>query len=157
MHAPDSQMTHLPAPPTPLVGREREAAAIRQRLQQPATRMLTLTGPGGIGKTRLALQVATDLADAFAGGTVFVPLASINDPGLVVPAIAQALDIRELGGRPIFDILKEYLRPRALLLVLDNFEHVATAAPLVAELLAACHQVKVLATSRARLHLRADH
>jgi predicted ATPase/DNA-binding XRE family transcriptional regulator len=144
----------LPVPLTSFVGREREVAEVRQRLR--ATRLLTLTGAGGIGKTRLALAVATELLDAFRAGAVFVDLAPLDAPALVVPAIAQALGVRE-GDRPLAERLEAALRDRELLLVLDNFEHVLAAAPVVAALLRACPRVKVLATSRAPLHLSGEH
>jgi predicted ATPase/Tfp pilus assembly protein PilF len=118
---------------------------------------VTLTGPGGIGKTRLALQVAADALDAFPDGAWLVDLAPVRDPGLVAAAIAALLGVREEAGRPLAESLAGYLRDRRLLLVLDNFEQVIEGAPLVAELLAAAPGLKVLATSRALLRLRGEH
>ena len=148
---------NLPTPATPLIGREREAAGARQRLLREDVRLLTLTGPGGTGKTRLALQVAQGVADRFPGGVYFVPLAPIRDPALVVGAIAHALGVRDLGGRPLLEGLKELGRDRRLLLVLDNLEHLLNAAPLVADLLATCPGVKALVTSRSVLNVYGEH
>jgi len=129
---------NLPAQPTPLIGREEEVQAASTLLRRPDMRLLTLAGTAGIGKTRLALQVATELLQDFADGVSFVPLASIIDPDLVVLAIAQTLRIGETGTRPLLDLLQASLRNKQVLLLLDNFEQVVTAAPLVAELLEAC-------------------
>src|SRR5262245_41571651 len=144
----DTGWTPLPAPLTPLVGREREIAEISTLLRRGETRLLTLTGPGGVGKTRLALRVATGAATGFSGGVSFVPLASIREPSLVLPTIALALGLHDVSDRLI-----AFLRPRQFLLLLDNFEQVLAAAPLVSEVLAACPQLTVLVTSRAPLRI----
>ena len=146
----------LPAPLTQLVGREREVAQLAALLRRDDTRLVTLTGPGGVGKTRLALAVAAEQAEIFADGVLFVPLAPVHEPALVVPTIAQALDVREAGERPLLERLAAALRERELLLVLDNFERVVDAAPALAELLAGCPGLTTLATSRARLRLRGE-
>jgi predicted ATPase/class 3 adenylate cyclase len=148
---------NLPLQPTPFLGREDEVREVAALLSRPDVRHLTLTGPGGSGKTRLALQVAADSLEDFADGVFFVALAPLTDPALVPSAIAAALGVREEGGRPLDDRLREYLADRELLLVLDNFEHLADAAPLVADLLGASAALKVLVTSRVPLHLRAEH
>jgi predicted ATPase/transcriptional regulator with XRE-family HTH domain len=146
----------LPVLLTPLIGREQEVAAVCSELAHPTVRLLTLLGAGGIGKTRLSLQVATQMRNQFADGVCFVPLAPIRDPALVLSAIAQVLDIRENGARPLLEQLKEALRHRQLLLLLDNVEQVVTVAPHLEELLAACPHLKLLVTSRATLHVQAE-
>jgi predicted ATPase/DNA-binding CsgD family transcriptional regulator len=152
--AAPAQPQNLPAQSTPLVGRAREVAAVRARLRDPAVRLVTLTGAGGTGKTRLAVEVAAGLADAFPDGVVFVDLAPLRDPDLAVATVGQALGLWDAGHRPLLDVLKGVLAGRALLLVLDNFEQILPAAPAVGELLGACPGLKALATSRSPLRLR---
>ena len=153
----DARRHNLPVQATPLIGREREVTSARERLLTPGVRQLTLTGPGGTGKTRLGLQVAAEAVDRFEDGVFFVALAPIGDPALVAPTIAETLGVRDAGGRPLRESLEDYLQDKQLLLVLDNFEQVLGAAPLVAELLARAPELKILVTSRAVLHLRGEH
>jgi predicted ATPase len=148
---------NLPLQPTPLVGREKEVAEVCDLMRDAETRLLTLSGPGGTGKTRLALQAAADLLDDFPDGTFFVPLATLTEAELFLSTVAETLGVRETGEQPLFESLKDYLRERRLLLALDNFEQVLGAAPAVTELLAVAPGLKVLATSRAPLGLYGEH
>ncbi len=149
--------SRLPAPLTPLVGREQEIAAVCALLWRPEVRLVTLTGTGGVGKTRLALGVAAAVNADFADGICFVALAPLIDPGLVLSTIAQALGVQEQGSRPLLEGLQDHLREKQLLLLLDNFEQVVSAAPVVAELLVAAPRLRVLVTSRTSLHLSGEH
>jgi predicted ATPase/class 3 adenylate cyclase len=171
LRTPRQLLRNVPSPATPLIGRNREAALARAFLGLPApdqdhgapldhdrppARLLTLTGPGGAGKTRLALHLASELGVGFGDGAAFVSLAALTDPDLVPAAILGALDAGEPGSELTRELLLEELRDRDLLLVLDNFEQIMDAAPLVADLLAACSRLAVLATSRERLGLRGE-
>jgi predicted ATPase/class 3 adenylate cyclase len=146
----------FPAQLTPLIGREHEIATVVRLLRRADVRLVTFTGPGGTGKTRLALQVASMLADVFAGGVFFVSLASIRDPVLVMPTIARALGLRDGVEQSAFARLVEMLQRDPILLLSDNFEQVVEAAPQVADLLASCPQLKLLVTSREVLHIRSE-
>jgi predicted ATPase/DNA-binding CsgD family transcriptional regulator len=146
----------LPAPPTRLVGRADEVRRLRALLLDPGARLATLTGPGGVGKTRLALAAAAELEAAFAHGAAFVDLSPLTNPALVPTAVAAALGIREVDDELLVARLFDALRGRALLLVLDNFEHVAAAAPFVAQLLSASPLLTALVTSREPLRLSAE-
>jgi predicted ATPase/class 3 adenylate cyclase len=152
----DARPHNLPVQLTALLGREQVLAAVCALLRRVDVRLVTLTGPGGIGKTRLSLQVAAEVLDDFQAGVWFVRLSRLMDPDLVVPTIAQMLELREQGTRPIAETLREHLRDRHLLLVLDNFEQVVGAAPEVSALLESAPNVKMLVTSRVALHVRGE-
>jgi predicted ATPase/class 3 adenylate cyclase len=147
--------TNLPTPPTALVGREREVSRLLELLRGDV-RLVTLTGPGGTGKTRLAVEVAHELVDDFSNGVFFVGLAPLLEPALVAPTVAQVLDVKERGGQLLVDLLCEHLGDKHLLLLLDNCEHLLEASPLLSELLAAAPGLMVLATSRERLRLAGE-
>ena len=153
----DTYPNNLPVQFTPFIGREQELSTIQQLLSREDVRLVTLTGPGGTGKTRLGLQVAAELSDAFAGGVFFVNLAPLSDPALVVPTIAETLGIREAAAQSVLQRLREDLRQKQMLLLLDNFEQVVSAAGPVVDLLGACPQLKALVTSREVLHVQAEH
>src|SRR5262245_56423887 len=150
-----SSPNNLPIQLTSFIGREKEIAEIKQSMSEH--RLVTLTGPGGSGKTRLSLQVANDMLENFPDGVFFVALAPIRDPGLVPSTIAQSLGLTEAAGKSIVESLKEHLQNKSLLLVLDNFEQVVSAAPRVAELLAASRELKILVTSREALRVSGEH
>jgi hypothetical protein len=151
----DERINNLPTQPTPLVGREKELSEISGLLRRPEVRLLT--GPGGTGKTRLGLQVAAELLDEFDSGVFFVALAPISDQELVASAIAGPLGVRESADRTLTEALQDHLRDKELLLLLDNFEQVLEAAPVVGQLLSACPRLKALATSRVALRVYGGH
>jgi predicted ATPase/class 3 adenylate cyclase len=153
----EAKRFNFPVPPTRLIGREYHVAAVCRILQAGTARLVTLTGPGGTGKTRLSLAVADVAADRFDDGAAFVGLATLTDPGLVPATIAHALGLHESAARPTFDVLIEHLQEREMLLVLDNFEQIVDGASVVAALLAACPCVSALVTSRIVLRLRGEH
>jgi predicted ATPase len=147
---------NIPVQRTVFVGREKEIAAAKEMLLSKDVRLVTITGPGGIGKTRLAVEIASGLQEHYPGGVHFVPLSPLRDPGLISSLIVQALGIRETGGQSSLEQLKRHLQDSAhapVLFLLDNFEHLIQAAPLVADLLAIAPNLKVLVTSRAALHV----
>jgi predicted ATPase/DNA-binding SARP family transcriptional activator len=148
---------NLPEPPTPLIGRERELAELGALLRRPEVRLITLTGVGGSGKTRLALELAAALQDVFPDGVFLVELAPVHEAQLVGATIATTLGLKDAGAQPLPERLSAHLHHRRLLLVLDNFEHVVEVAPLLATLLGACRSLKMLITSRAALRLRGEH
>lgn len=149
-------LNNLPTQPTAFIGRAQEITNIRNMLLREDIQLLTLTGPGGTGKTRLSLEVARGLLERFKDGVCFVSLADITDPGQVISRIAKQLGVWEGGSQPLFQSLKDYLQDKNTLLLLDNFEHLLPAAPMVAELLAYAPSLKVAVTSRIRLNLRGE-
>jgi predicted ATPase/class 3 adenylate cyclase len=153
----DARPTNLTTPPTVLIGRAQEIETARTLIVADRVRLVTLTGPGGTGKTRLALELGARLADRFADGVFFVPLDAITEPAFVPAAVAATLGVREAQGRPVEEVLADYLHGQEMLLILDNFEQVIGAAPFVAGLIARCPRLAVVVTSRERLRLRGEH
>ena len=156
----ETRRANIPVQRTRFVGREKEVAAAQELLLRPDVRLVTITGPPGIGKTRLAMEVASGLVELFPGGAHFIPLSTISDPGLIASVVAETLGIRAAGIQSPLEILKKSLQDslRApMLLLMDNFEHLIRAAPTVAELLAIAPNLKILVTSRSGLHVYGEH
>ena len=157
---PEPRPSNLPMQPTAFIGRDREVAAVKELLLREDVRLVTLTGPGGIGKTRLGVQITAEVMDSFPGGAFFIPLAPVIDPGLITSIIAQTLGVHETSGETPLETLKKYLQTLSrtpMLLVLDNFEHLVAVAPMVAELLTTAPKLKFLVTSRSPLHVYGEY
>jgi predicted ATPase/class 3 adenylate cyclase len=152
-----SGLLNFPAIPGRLIGRERDVDTVRSQLLREDVRLITLTGPGGTGKTRLSIAAAESAASAFEHGACFVPLSALTEPQLLPAAIANAIGIPESPSRTTIDVVAEHLRARRMLIVLDNFEQIVSAAPVIAELLFRCASLKMLVTSRIVLHLTGEH
>jgi predicted ATPase/DNA-binding SARP family transcriptional activator len=152
----DHPVHDLPTPPTPFVGRDEELRDIKERISDPECRLLTLVGIGGIGKSRLALQVAFDLVDAYKNGVFFIPLASVESATLLVSTIIEAIGFQIAGEVPPEEQLMGFLREKETLLILDNFEHLLDAAALLSDIVNQSPKVKILTTSRERLNLRGE-
>ena len=148
---------NLPTPLTPLLGREQETATLHGLLRRPDVRLVTITGSGGVGKTSLALRIAHELRDIFREGVHFIPLTSISDPTLIIPTIVHRLGITESPNRLLLDSLKDFLLNKQVLLLLDNFEQIVSAAPLLTEVLETGDSLKLLVTSREALRLRGEY
>jgi serine/threonine protein kinase len=155
----EARPNNLPVQRTAFIGREHEATALRQLLSRVDVQLVTVTGQGGIGKTRLALQVASEATAEFPGGVCFVPLSAVSDPGLILSAIGQALGVRETGNQSPQESLKEYVSGlgQPMLLLLDNFEHLLSVAPVITQLLTTGAKLKVVVTSQAPLHVYGEH
>jgi len=156
----ETRPSNLPISGTALIGRDKELTAAKEQLLRSGVRLITVTGPAGIGKSRLALEVARDVAEHFPSGAYFVPLAAVTDSGSLANVISQTLGVREVGGRPQLETLKEYFQnalSAPMLLLIDNFEHMVAAAPTLAELMGVAPHLKLLVTSRAALHVYDEH